>query len=206
LAMSHAIAGEVDAADRAENAASALAAGLNDDLLLGLTGLARGWIQLARLDAPAAIESLRAARNLGPDPHQHHFIHTYLGLALMQMGRVEDAAVQLLTGAKPAVEYNNLRGAGGFIEASAYLCEKLGRLEEATQLLGAAMRIREQTNISLLSFWNVQHARALEAVLQGLEREAFEFHMTAGHTMRHEDAINLSIKIMQQIAGVGVAD
>lgn len=200
LAMCFAVTGEVDQADQAAHSASALAAGLGDELLLGLVGLARGWIQLARQDSAGAVESLRAARSLGPDPHQHHFIHTYLGLALLQMNQVEDAATQLLSGAKPAVEYNNLRGAGGFIEASAYVMVKQGRLEEATQLLAAAMRIREQTNISLLDFWFVQHREALEAAQQGLGSEAFEFHLLAGRAMRNEDAINMSIGLMQEIA------
>jgi hypothetical protein len=118
----------------------------------------------------------------------------------LQLNQVEDAAVQLLAGAKPAVEYNNLRGAGGFIEATAYLAAKLGRLEQATQLLGAAMRIREQTDISMFSFWNVQHRWALETAQHGLGREAFELNMSSGRDMRNEDAINKAIGIMQQVA------
>jgi tetratricopeptide (TPR) repeat protein len=206
LAMCYALAGEVEQADQAEKIASALAASLDDDMLRGLTGLARGWIQLTRKDPAAAAESLRLARNLGPDPHQHHFIHTYLGLALLQLDQVEDAAEQLLKGAKPAVEYNNLRGAAGFIEASAYLLSRLGRLEAATQMLGAAMHIREQTNISLLSFWFVQHRRAIETAQQGLGRGGFESGMAVGRAMRNEDAINLSIEFLQQIATGAAAD
>ncbi len=206
LAMCFANAGEVDEAERAGNAAATLAAGLEDDLLLGLAGLARGWIHLARQDAPAAIEALRAARNLGPDPHQHHFIHTYLGLALFLMDRVEVAAAHLLNGAKPAVEYNNLRGSGGFIEACAYLLARLGRLEEAAQLLGAAMRIREQTDISLINFWIAPHERAVEVAQLGLGSEAYEFQIATGRAMRNEDAINLTIGIMQQISAGVAAD
>ncbi|MGH8303246.1 MAG: ATP-binding protein [Steroidobacteraceae bacterium] len=177
---------------------------LNDPLLKGLSGLARGWIDMTNGDGSAAVETLSSVRDLSADEHQRHFIRVYLSLALIGLRRYSTAAVVLYEAIITSIELRNIRGAAGCVECCGYLCERLGRWQEAARLLSAARAIRERTEVPLFNFWlpynRAAHA-ALEARMGAAEYAACS---RVGTTMREEEAINetsLLLKAFSAAAG-----
>jgi len=179
------------AADAAESltVAERIAEQLDDPLLEGLAGLARGWIHMTNGDSSAAVETLWSVHDLGADEHQRHFIRVYLSLALIGLGRHVTAAALLYEAVVTGVELGNLRGAAACVECCGYICQKLGHWQDAARLLGAARAIRERTEVPLFNFWlpfnRAAHA-ALEAQLGPAEYAACS---RAGAMMREEEAI-----------------
>lgn len=161
---------------------------LDDALLQGMCGLARGWVQMAANDYSAAVATLRAVRDLGPDLHQRHFIDIYIGLALFALGENAAAARQFLDSLHNAAEVSNLRGVAGSIEACGYLAARFAEWADAARLLALARRIREQTGVPLLSFWVPYHNAAYASLRSALALTEYEAQSAAGERMRYEDA------------------
>ncbi len=163
---------------------------LDDPLIKGLAGLARGWIHMASGDGSAAVETLGSVRDLSADEHQRHFIRVYLGLALIGLGRYIAAAAALYEAIVTAIELGNVRGAAGCVECCGYICEKLGHRRDAARLLGAARAIRERTEVPLFNFW-LPYNRAAHAALEAqLGAEEYAACLRAGAAMREEEAIH----------------
>lgn len=163
---------------------------LNDPLLAGLAGLARGWIAMTNGDGNAAVETLWSVRDLSADDHQRHFIRVYLGLALIGLGRYTTAAAVLCEAVATAIELRNIRGAAACIECCGYICEKLGHWQDAARLLGGASAIRERTEVPLFNFW-LSYNRSANAALEAqMGAAAYAACSRAGAAMREEEAIN----------------
>jgi predicted ATPase/DNA-binding winged helix-turn-helix (wHTH) protein len=178
-----------------------IAARLEDALLQGLAGLARGWMQLADGDLPTALASLRAVRRLGPDLHQHHFIDVYIALALYGLGEDAQAAAQFVEGLNAAAAVFNIRGVAGAIEGCGYLCARRGEWSDAARFLAVASRIRERTGIPLFNFWVPYHADTDALLRARLGPRDYEAQSLAGHGMRDEDAANEVRARLQLYAG-----
>jgi hypothetical protein len=182
-----------------------IAARLEDPLLQGLAGLARGWMQLAGGELPAALASLRAVRRLGPDLHQHHFIDVYIALALYGLGEDAQAAAQFVEGLNAAAAVFNIRGVAGAIEGCGYLCARRGEWSDAARFLAVASRIRERTGIPLFNFWVPYHVETDALLRSRLGPRGYEAESLAGHGMRDEDAAN-EVRARLQLYAGGVAN
>ena len=161
-----------------------------DPLLLGLAGLARGWLHLARDENAAAIEALQAVRNLGDDPHQQHFIAMYIGLALFRLGRHCAAATQWLDAMSRAARVGHIRGIGGSVEGCMYLTEKDGDADQAARFLAVAAAIRDRTGIPLFRFWVAHHESAQASLASRLGQRRYEAAIRAGRRSREEDVFD----------------
>ena len=180
--------------------AEAVVAGLDDPILRGASGLARGWWHLARDEVAESMAVLRQVRRVGEDFHQHHFIDMYLGLCHFRRGDSAAAAAQWLEAMRNALIVGHIRGVAGSMEGCAYLAQRLGRCEEAARLLGAAERIRTQTAMPLFSFW-VRHSEAAAVALRADLGEARHRESRAvGMRMRAEDAGNLAGALLAEFA------
>jgi tetratricopeptide (TPR) repeat protein len=180
-----------------------IAGELDDPILRGLAGLARGWIHIAAQDYALAIPVLRAVRNLGPDLHQRHFIDMYIGFSLFALGEYPAAATESLQALRGAAEVFNVRGAAGPIEACAYICTKIGLCADAVRLLAGAQKIRERTAVPLVNFW-VAHHDATEAALRAkLDPAEFEALWSAGRRMREEDIVNEVSERLRDFSAMG---
>ncbi|MGC1459616.1 MAG: winged helix-turn-helix domain-containing protein [Steroidobacteraceae bacterium] len=198
--------------DRAQEAGARLAVTeriarqLDDPLLLGLAGLARGWTCLATGNDAAAIEALTAVRDLGSDLHQQHFINMYVALAHFSQGNDRPAAAAWLDAMRRIANVTNMRGIAGSIEGCGYLCAKFGRFEEGARLLGVARNIRERTLVPLFNFWR-RHNLAAQAVLRTNLRPAeYEKCVSAGRQMRDEDAASQARALLQEFVDVSGGD
>jgi len=179
-----------------------IAEAINDPLLQGLSGLARGWIHLARGNFDRAIGVLQGVRVLGQDLHQRHFIDIYIALALLSQGKICAAALQFRESLLLAAEVLNYRGMAGSIEGCGYLCATLGFFADAVRYLEVARRIRERTHVPLFSFW-LPHHRAAEVLLrQSLTDAEYSTQRLAGGAMREEDAANEVLERLQAFATV----
>jgi non-specific serine/threonine protein kinase len=159
LAMALIDAGRHAEGAREIRAARRIASHVGEGNLEGLIAIARSWSSLAR-DCPGkAIAVLRGACELGSDPHQHHFILTYLALAHYELGFLREAAKLSRASLEIAITLGNVRGAAGGIEACGYLLAGSGRHAESARLLGAAERIRVLTGIPLFHLWLPSHDR-----------------------------------------------
>lgn len=187
--MWQANSGHTAAAAEALTVAEDIAERLDDPLLRGLTGLARGWIHMTNGDGSAAAQTLGRVWQLGADEHQRHFIRVYLGLALIGLGRFIAAAAVLYEAISVVIELGNVRGAAGCVECCGYICEKLGHWQEAARLLGAARAIRERTEVPLFNFWLSHNQAACAALEARLGAEQYAACSRAGAMMREEDAI-----------------
>ena len=167
-----------------------IATQLEDPLLQGLAGLARGWMHLAERDYPAAVAALRPVRQLGPDVHQHHFIATYIGLALCGMGEDRAAAAQFVESLNGAASVLNIRGVAGAIEGCGYLAARRGDSSDAARFLAVARRIRDRTGVPLFNFWVTFHSETHALLRERLGDDEYEAHSHAGQRMRDEDAAN----------------
>jgi len=180
------------------NVVARLAQDRGDDLLLGLAGLARGWLYLAQENVEDALAELRSVRDLGFESHQHHFIGVYIGLSLFRLGRHAAAAREWHEAMRNANSVGHLRGAAGSVEGCAYIAERFGHAEEACRFLGAAEQIRQRAQSPLFSFWN-RHNEATRAALRsklGIAR--YEASLLAGARMHSEDALNEAARRLRE--------
>jgi predicted ATPase/DNA-binding winged helix-turn-helix (wHTH) protein len=176
-----------------------IAAELDDPLLAGLAGLARGWIWLARGTPAAAVLELQAVRDLGCDFHQQHFIDMYIGLAQFALGDSAAAARSWHEAMRRSAVVANIRGLAGSIEGCGYLAARHERPDDAARLLAAAARIRERTAIPLFAFWLPHHARA-EAALRAALGADYGRATAAGQALRAEDAIDETARLLVAFA------
>lgn len=170
--------------------AARIGARLGDSLLVGLAELARGWVYLSKREPAAAIPVLDAARHLGRDVHQRHFVEIYLALARFGIGSHAQAAANFLEAQRMSAAVGNVRGVAGSIEGCAYLAEKMGEHADAVRFLGAAELVRERTSLPLFQFWVPYHDAATTALRAKLGPEEYEACQRAGRQMRVEDAAN----------------
>jgi predicted ATPase len=167
-----------------------IAGELDDPILRGLAGLARGWIHIAAQEYALAIPVLRAVRDLGPDLHQRHFIDMYIGFSLFAQGEYPAAAAECLQALRGAAEVFNARGAAGPIEACGYISTKIGLCTDAVRFLAGAQKIRERTAAPLFKFWVAHHDATEVALRAKLDPAEFEALWSAGRHMREEDIFN----------------
>jgi len=201
--MWQANSGDTTAAAETLTIAQDIAERLDDPLLEGLAGLARGWIHMTDGDGSAAVEILGRVCELGSDEHQRHFIRVYLGLALIGLGRNTIAAAVLYEAIATGIELGNVRGAAACVECCGYICEKLGQRRDAARLLGAAHAIRERTEVPLFNFWLPYNSSAHAALEMHLGAEDYAACSRAGAAMREEEAIEeASLRLKSISAGV----
>jgi tetratricopeptide (TPR) repeat protein len=203
LAMWWIHAGQSDQVSEHLATVQRLAEKLDDDLLRGLAGLARGWLYLAQDDTGRALCVLQPIRALSADSHQHHFIGMYIGLALFRQGDLADAAAEWHEAMRNAIAVAHLRGIAGSVEGCGYIAERLGKAEDACRFLSAAEQFRQRAGSPLFSFW-FRHNESARARLQatlGLNRYAAL--VSAGARMRTEDVINDAAEHLRQFAATG---
>jgi len=169
----------------------------DDELLRGLAGLAHGWIWLARGQPERALTELYAARDLGCDPHQRHFVETYLGLAHFALGHLPQAAQVWLVSLNLSISIGNLRGMAGAIEGCGYLASAAGDWRTAARLLAAAGVIRERTQLPLFSFWRPHLQIAMRDLRSHLSPAELEASWQSGVALRHEDATNEAAALLR---------
>lgn len=173
----------------------------SDDLLRGLAGLAQGWVWLARGEPQRALTELSAARDLGGDPHQHHFVGVYMALAQFALGRYPQAAQQWLASLKLSNVLDNVRGMAGSMEGCGYLACQAGEWRTAARLLAAARVIRERTELPVFSFWLPHQAATLCTLRSHLTGAELEACSRAGAALRPEDAANEALALLREYAG-----
>jgi non-specific serine/threonine protein kinase len=182
-----------------------LAAKLDDELLRGLAGLARGWLFLAEDDTEKAIAVLSSVRSLSADSHQHHFIGMYIGLALFRRGDHAEAAREWHEAMRNAIGVGHLRGIAGSVEGCGYLSALLGKAEEACRFLSAAEQVRRRTGSPLFSFW-VRHNESASAALRtDLGSNRYAALVSEGARMRTEDVINQAAERLRQFGAMPAA-
>ena len=169
----------------------------NDDLLRGLAALAHGWVWLARGQPRRAVTELYAARDLGCDPHQRHFIGMYLGLAHFALGHYPEAAHVWLTSMNLSILVGNVRGMAGSIEGCGYLTAVAGEWRTAARLLAAARVIRERTQLPLFSFWCPHLETTMRELRSHLSPAELEASWQSGAALRHEDATNEAAALLR---------
>jgi non-specific serine/threonine protein kinase len=162
----------------------------NDDLLRGIAALAHGWVWLARGQPERALAEFVPARDIGCDPHQHHFIGMYIALAQLALGRHSQAAHQWLLSLNISITVGNVRGMAGAIEGCGYLASRTGEWRTAARLLAAARVIRERTQLPLFKFWRPHREEAMHALRLHLSPAELEASWESGAALRHEDATN----------------
>jgi predicted ATPase/DNA-binding winged helix-turn-helix (wHTH) protein len=187
--MWQANSGHTAAAAEALTVTRDIAERLDDPLLRGLAGLACGWIHMTNGGGNAAVEILGRVCDLSADEHQRHFIRVYLGLALIGLGRYIIAAALLYEAIGTVIELGNIRGAAGCVECCGYICEKLGHLQDAARLLGAARAIRERTEVPLFNFWLPYHHAADASLEAQLGAQEYAACSRAGAAMREEEVL-----------------
>jgi hypothetical protein len=170
----------------------------DDDMLRGLAGMARGWVYLAEGDMDRSIEVLRSVRHRGGDFHQHHFIDTYIGLALFRRGDYATAAAHWLEGMRLGISVGHIRGVGGAIEGCAYIAERMGKADAACRFLSAAAQIRKRAASPLFSFWIRHNEMANSALRSALGPRQYDAATNAGAQMRQEDAVNEAADLLRE--------
>lgn len=163
---------------------------LDDGILSGLAGLARGWAHLAQGDVDESINALLQVRHVGGDYHQHHFVDMYIGLALFRRGDLARAAFHWLEAMRNAIAVGHPRGTAGAVEGCAYIAEQMGRSEQCCRLLSAAAKIRKRTEMPLFSFWYHHNEQANAAARSALGPRQYEEASAEGARMRQEDVVN----------------
>jgi predicted ATPase/DNA-binding winged helix-turn-helix (wHTH) protein len=171
---------------------------LDDELLRGLAGLARGWLYLAQDDTERALDVLRSVRELSAESHQHHFIGTYIALALFRQGDLAGAAAEWHEAMRKAIAVAHLRGIAGAVEGCGYLAERLGKAEEACRFLSAAEQFRRRAGSPLFSFWFRHNESAGARLRSTLGSNRYEALVSAGARMRTEDVINEAAERLRQ--------
>ena len=184
-------------------AAERIAKELEDPLLQGAAGLARGWWHLGRDEVGDGIQVLRAVRALGGDVHQHHFIDMYIGLALFRRAEYAEAAAQWHAALRNAIAVGHSRGIAGSIEGCGYIAERQGRLDQACRFLGAAEQIRRRTEIPLFSFWQRHNEFAKSTLRAALGSERYEAAVTVDAGVKEEDVSNEAAVLLHEF-GAGI--
>lgn len=192
-------------ADGQARVAERLATQYQDPLLLGVAGLARGWLDLARGEDRAAIAALLAVRGLGEDAHQQHFIDMYIGLALFRNAELSAAAARWLEAMKQAARVGHLRGIAGSVEGCAYLAWKQADPAKAARFLGVAGAIRERMQIPLFQFWRPHHAEAEASLRAALGQRQYELAVQDARRAREEDIFDEVRAVLMQYAEAGDA-
>ncbi len=169
----------------------------DDDLLRGLAGLAHGWVWLARGQPERALAELSAARELGHDPHQRHFIGMYIALAQFGLGHYPQAAQLWLMSMNLSISLGNVRGMAGSIEGCAYLASRAGEWRSAARLLAAARATRERTKLPLFKFWWPYLEITMRDLHSHLSLAEFEASWQSGAALRHEDATNEAVALLR---------
>ncbi len=198
LALLLAHLGQLSDAAAHADAAAQLAQARGDELLRGLAGLARGWLNLAQDRVEEALATLRSVRDLGFESHQHHFIGMYIGLSLFRLGDYAAAALEWYEAMRNANSVSHLRGAAGSVEGCAYIAERLGHAEEACRYLGAAEQLRQRAKSPLFSFWYRHNEAARAALRATLGAPGYESALLAGARMHSEDALNEASRRLHQ--------
>jgi non-specific serine/threonine protein kinase len=172
---------------------------MNDGILLGLAALARAWKFLAEDENQKAIDEMRPVRTLGGDFHQHHFIDTYLGLALFRLGDHAGAASMWQESMRNAIAVGHIRGVAGAVEGCGYLAHQTGRWVEACRFLGVADQIRKRVKSPLFRFWfrHNEHARA--GLLATLGARRYQSAISAASLVREEDIVNEAAAMLQEL-------
>ena len=173
-----------------------------DDLLRSLAGLAYGWVWLARGQPERALTELYAARDVGCDPHQRHFIGMYLGLAHFALGHYPQAAEVWLMSLNVSTSLGNVRGMAGSIEGCGYLASRAGEWRTAARLLAVARAIRERTQLPLFRFWRPHLDAAMHELRLHLSPAELDASWQSGAALRHEDATNEAMAILRSYAKV----
>lgn len=176
----------------------------DDDLLRGLAALAHGWIWLARGQPERALAELIPAHDMGCDPHQHHFIGMYVGLAHFALGRYPQAAHQWLVSLSLSISVGNVRGMAGSVEGCGYLASRAGEWRTAARLLAAACMIRERTRLPLFNFWQPHLDGVMRALRSHLSFTELEANWQSGAALRHEDATNEAAALLRLYSTTGV--
>jgi hypothetical protein len=171
---------------------------LDDDILRGVAGLIRGWVNLADGATQVSIDVLQAVRQLGGDAHQHHFIDMYIGLGLFRIGNYAAAADQWHEAMEYALGLGHRRGVAGSIEGCGYVAERLGRAEAACQLLAAADQIRKRSGSPLFSFWIAHNETARRELRSALGAAGYDAAISAGAHLREEDATNQAAALLRE--------
>ena len=174
----------------------------NDELLRGLAGLAHGWVWLARGQPERALTELYAARDLGCDPHQRHFVRMYLGLAHFALGHYPQAAQVWLASLNLSISLGNVRGMAGSIEGCGYLASAAGDWRTAARLLAAAALIRERTQLPLFSFWRPHLEVTMRDLRSHLSPAELDTSWQSGAALRHEDATNAAVALLRSYSTV----
>ncbi len=173
---------------------------LDDGILLGLAALVRGWKCLGENENQKALDELRPARMLGFDYHQHHFIDIYIGLALYRLGDLAASAVMWQESMRTAIAVGHQRGIAGAVEGCGYLAHRAGHLEEASQFLRVADRIRRRLTSPLYRFW-YQHNESVTAALRtALGARRYEDAVRASDLKREEDVVNEAATMLHALS------
>jgi predicted ATPase len=178
-----------------------IATELDDPILRGRAGLARGWIYIAAQDYAMAITVLRAVRDLGLD--QRHFIDMYIGLSLFALGEYPAAAAQWLEALRGAAALFNARGIAGSCEGCGYICTKMGLHADAVRFLACAQKVRERTALPLFNYWTAHHDATKTALQAKLDPAEFESLWSAGERTREEDIFNEVSARLQGFSAMG---
>ena len=173
---------------------------LADEILAGLGGLARGWVQLADGNIDRSLDTLQQVRNLGGDYHQHHFVDMYMGLCLFRRGDLGLAAAQWLEAMRNGIAVGHARGVAGSIEGCAYIAVRMGKFEHACRFLSAAAEIRKRTEMPLFSFWYRHNDEAHAALRSSLGRQHYEAAISSGAQMREEDIVNEAAALLREFS------
>ena len=176
---------------------------LDDAILRGSAGLARGWIHIAAQDYAGAITVLRPVRDLGSDLHHRHFVDMYIGLSLFALGEYPAAAAQWLQALCTAVVLLNARGMGGACEGCGYISARLGSFQDAVRFLACAQKVRERTAVPLFNFWVAYHDATVALLRAKLDPAEFEALWSAGQRVREEDVFNEVNARLQDFSAMG---
>jgi non-specific serine/threonine protein kinase len=169
----------------------------DDDLLRGLAGLAQGWVWMARGRPEHAVAELTAVRDIGCDPHQRHFIVTYIGLAQFALARHVEAAQAWRASLNFSISVSNVRAMAGAIEGCGYLACQAGDWRSAARLLAAARVVRERTRLPLFKFWRSHLEVAMRELRARLSPAEFESTYQSGSALRPEDATNEALELLR---------
>ncbi len=145
---------------------------------------------------------LRSVRSLSAESHQHHFIDTYIALALFRQGDLAGAAAEWREGMRKAITVAHLRGVAAAVEGCGYLAERLGQAEEACRFLSAAEQIRQRAGSPLFSFWFCHNESAGARLRSTLGSNRYDALVNAGARMRTEDVINEAAERLLQYAAM----
>jgi hypothetical protein len=159
---------------------------------------------LAEGDSQKAVEELLPVRRLGGDFHQHHFIDTYIALALFRLGDYPGASSRWYQGMQTALAVGHIRGVAGAIEGCAYIAERLGKVEESGRFLSAAAEIRKRMGSPLYSFWYQHHDAAIAASKSALGEAQYAAIARAGAEAREEDIVNEVATMLRDFAAANL--